>query len=272
MNRRLTLGTVLVWLYATVNLLPMLWMFMSSLKTNREIATSPLGLPTTFDFSVFAQAWEMGGLGTYAVNSAIVTFTSTAITLTVSSMAGFALSKLNFRGHGVVLGIFTLGLLLPIQAYFIAQNELFELVYLKDTRWALIVPYTAMGIPLAVWLLKSYMDSLPKEIFESARVDGASDLAVYRLLMVPIIRPALVTVGIFSVLSAWNEFLLALLYVQDDALKTIPTGLLAFSSKYVTDYQMLFAALSTVTLPMIVLYIVFNRQIVTGLTQGSIKG
>ena len=116
------------------------------------------------------------------------------------------------------------------------------------------------------------MDSLPKEIFESARVDGASDLAVYRLLMVPIIRPALVTVGIFSVLSAWNEFLLALLYVQDDALKTIPTGLLAFSSKYVTDYQMLFAALSTVTLPMIVLYIVFNRQIVTGLTQGSIKG
>lgn len=272
MNRRLTFGIVLVWLYATVNLLPMLWMFMSSLKTNGEIATSPLGLPTSFDFSVFAQAWEMGGLGTYAVNSAIVTFTSTAITLAVSSMAGFALSKLNFRGHGVVLGIFTLGLLLPIQAYFIAQNELFELVYLKDTRWALIVPYTAMGIPLAVWLLKSYIDSLPKEIFESARVDGASDLAVYRLLMVPIIRPALVTVGIFSVLSAWNEFLLALLYVQDDALKTIPTGLLAFSSKYVTDYQMLFAALSTVTLPMIVLYIVFNRQIVTGLTQGSIKG
>ncbi|MEN9710088.1 MAG: hypothetical protein RL441_80 [Actinomycetota bacterium] len=272
MKQRLTFVTVIVWVYATISLLPMLWMFMSSLKTNAEISKSALALPASFDFSVFAEAWEMGGLGTYAINSAIVTFASTALTLLVSSMAAFALSKLEFPGKSAVLGIFTLGLLLPIQAYFIAQNELFELVALKDSRWALIVPYTAMGIPLALWLLKSYIDSLPKELFESARVDGASDLAVYRLLMVPIIRPALVTVGIFSVLSAWNEFLLALLYIQDDSLKTIPTGLLAFSSKYVTDYQMLFAALTMVTLPMIVLYVVFNRQIVTGLTQGSIKG
>ncbi len=245
---------------------------MSAFKSNGEIAAHPLGLPTQFDFSVFSDAWEAGGLGRYAINSAIVTAASTSLVLVVASMAGFALSKLEFRGSGLVMGIFTLGLLLPIQSYFIAQNQIFEVFNLKDTRMALIVPYTAMGIPLAVWLFKSYIDSMPRELFEAARVDGTTDLEIYRYLMVPIIRPALVTVGIFTALGAWNEFLLALLYVQDDSLKTIPTGLLAFSSKYVTDYRMLFAALTMVTVPMIAIYVAFNRQIVSGLTQGSVKG
>ena len=120
--------------------------------------------------------------------------------------------------------------------------------------------------------MKSYRDSLPRELFEAARIDGASDLRIYRSLIVPIIRPAMVTVAIFSALSAWNEFLLALLYVQNDSLKTIPTGLLAFSDRYSTDYQLLFAALTIITIPMIAIYVAFNRQIVKGLTDGSVKG
>jgi raffinose/stachyose/melibiose transport system permease protein len=116
-----------------------------------------------------------------------------------------------------------------------------------------------------------YLDALPEELFDAARIDGAGDWRMFRSIAVPLLRPGLATVAIFSALSAWNEFLLALLYIQDDDLKTIPTGLLAFSSRYVTDYSLLFSALSIVTLPMIVIYIVFNRHIVEGITAGSVK-
>ncbi|MEI6361658.1 MAG: carbohydrate ABC transporter permease [Actinomycetes bacterium] len=268
--RLVTHGAVAV--YAILCLLPLLWMAMSAFKDNGSISLSPLSLPTTLDFSVFRDAWAIGGIGQYAINSIIVTAVSTTLVLLVSSMAGFALSRLVFPGSRFILIGMVVGLLLPIQAYFIAQNQLFELVHLKDTRLALIVPYTAIGIPLAIWLIKTYVDTMPKELFEAARIDGASDLTVYRLIMVPLMRPALVTVGIFTALAAWNEFLLALLYVQDESLKTIPTGLLAFSSRYATDYRMLFAALTMVTLPLIIIYVVFNKRIVEGLTQGSVKG
>ena len=261
-----------VGVYAMMSLLPLIWMFYSAFKTNAQIAQDPLTLPTHLDFSVFKQAWAIGGLGRYAINSTIVTGATTFIVLLTSSMAGFAISRLRFKGSKTIIVMFTLGLLLPIQSYFIMQNQEFEWLHMKDTRWALILPYTAMGIPLAIWLIKTYIDSLPKELFEAARIDGSSDLQTFRFLMLPIIRPALVTVGIFTALGAWNEFLLALLYIQDETLKTIPTGLLSFSSKYATDYRMLFAALTMVTVPMITLYVAFNKQIVAGLTQGAVKG
>ena len=128
-----------------------------------------------------------------------------------------------------------------------------------------------MGLPLATYLLKVFLDAMPEELFEAARIDGAGDFRIFRMIAMPLLRPGLATVAVFSALSCWNEFLLALLYIQDDELKTIPTGLLAFSSRYVTDYSLLFSALSIVTIPMIVIYIVFNSQITEGITAGSIK-
>jgi raffinose/stachyose/melibiose transport system permease protein len=189
----------------------------------------------------------------------------------IGSAAAYAFSRYRFRGRRLAMGLFALGLLLPLQSYFIAQSRLFTDLALTDTRWALIIPYTAMGLPLAVYLLKVYLDALPEELFEAARIDGAGDGRIFWRLAVPLLRPGLATVAIFSALAAWNEFLLALLYIQDDELKTIPTGLLAFSSRYQTDYSLLFSALSIVTIPMIVIYVVFNRQIVDGITTGSVK-
>jgi raffinose/stachyose/melibiose transport system permease protein len=119
--------------------------------------------------------------------------------------------------------------------------------------------------------LKAYLDSLPKELFEAARVDGSSDFGMYRSIAIPLLKPGIATVAIFTALGSWNEFLLANIYVQNDDYKTIPAGLLAFSTKYVTDYQLLFAALTVVTLPMIIVYIAFNKQVVAGLTEGSLK-
>jgi len=258
-------------LLALVFFFPMIWMVLSSFKTNQAIFQTPFALPTSIDLSRWAEAWEVGNIGQYAVNSAITTGASVLGILLMGAGAAFALSRYRFRGRGAFMALFALGLLLPLQSYFIAQSTLFTTLDITDTRLALIIPYTAMGLPLAVYLLKVYLDALPEELFEAARIDGAGDWRVFRDLALPLLRPGLATVAIFSALSAWNEFLLALLYIQDDALKTIPTGLLAFSTRYVTDYSLLFAALSIVTLPMIVIYVVFNRQIVEGVTAGSVK-
>ena len=256
---------------ALVYAFPLLWMAWSSFKTNREIFSSPLALPTSVDFGKWVEAWQVGNLGRYALNSAIVTSAAVLAILLVAALAAYAFSRFQFKGRGALLGLFAFGLLMPLQSYFIAQNSLFELLDLKDTRLALIIPYAAMGLPLAVYLLKVYLDTLPRELFEAARVDGCGDARMFTVLVLPLLRPGLATVAIFSALNAWNEFLLALLYVTNDALKTIPTGLLAFSSRYVTDYQLLFAALTIVTLPMVAVYVIFHRQIVAGVTEGSLK-
>ena len=258
-------------LLALVFFFPMIWMVLSNFKTNRAIFRAPFDLPTSIDFGKWAKAWEVGQIGQYALNSAIVTAVSVALILGLGAAAAFAFSRYRFRGRSALLSLFALGLLLPLQSYFIAQSRLFTDFAITDTRQALIIPYTAMGLPLAIYLLKVYMDALPEELWDAARIDGAGDLRVFRSLALPLLRPGLATVAIFSALSSWNEFLLALLYIQDDSLKTIPTGLLAFSTRYVTDYSLLFSALSIVTLPMIAVYVAFNRHIVEGITAGSVK-
>ncbi|MGV8876989.1 MAG: carbohydrate ABC transporter permease [Rhodoglobus sp.] len=263
-----TLSLVVI---AVLFFFPMLWMVFSSFKSNSAIFATPFALPTTVDFGRWGEAWEVGHIGQYAMNSAIVTGASVFAILLLGAGAAFAFSRYRFRGRNLLMGLLALGLLLPLQSYFIAQSTMFTQLAITDTRWALIIPYTAMGLPLAVYLLKVYLDALPDELFEAARIDGAGDLRVFAAIALPLLRPGLATVAIFSALSSWNEFLLALLYIQDDSLKTIPTGLLAFSSRYVTDYGLLFSALSIVTLPMIVIYIVFNKQIVEGITAGSVK-
>jgi len=250
---------------------PMIWMVMSSFKTNADIFSKPFAPPTSIDFGRWVEAWDVGNLGAYAVNSAIVTAVSVAAILVFGAGAAYALSRFRFPGRGLVLSLFALGLILPLQSYFIAQSSIFTQIGITDTRIALILPYAAMGMSLAVYLLKVYLDALPEELFEAARIDGASDRQLFSALAMPLLRPGLATVAIFSALAAWNEFLLALLYIQDDSLKTIPTGLLAFSTRYVTDYSLLFSALSIVTIPMIIIYVVFNRQIVEGITAGSVK-
>lgn len=256
---------------AIVYAFPLVWMAISGLKTNQQIFTDPFALPETWDFSIWLEAWQVGNLGRYAMNSAIITGATLVVVLICASLAAFAFATYSFPGKGIIMGVLSLGLLLPLQSYFIAQSAMFNALYITNTRFALIIPYVAMGLPLATYLLTVYLKALPVELFEAARIEGASDFQLFGLIAMPLLRPGIATVAIFTALNAWNEFLLALLYIQDDALKTIPTGLLAFSSRYVTDYGLLFAALTIVTVPMIAIYVAFNKQIVAGITAGSLK-
>lgn len=271
----LTAGRVVIFalmvVLGAVFFLPLVWMIASSFKTNAQIFSHPFALPTQLDPQRWVQAWNDGNLGQYVTNSVIVSGVSVTAVLVMGSAAAFAFARMAFRGRQVLMALLSLGLLLPVQSYFIAQSKVFNDLALTDTRWALIIPYTAMGLPLAVYLLTVFLAELPKEIFEAALLDGAGEVRMLVSLTLPLLRPGLAAVGVFTLLSTWNEFLLALLYISDDSLKTIPTGLLAFSSKYVTDYSMLFGALSIITLPLVVIYVVFNRQINASVAAGSLK-
>lgn len=252
-------------------LLPLIWMVLSSFKTQSQIFDSPFTLPTSIDLGNWARAWEQGNLGTYALNSIIVTTVAVTAILLLGAAAAFALSRLRFRGRGLLLGLFALGLLLPVQSFFVAQFSILDKLALTDTRWALIIPYAGLGLSLAVFLLKAYIDSLPAELFEAARMDGCGDLRAFVSVVLPLLRPGLATVATFSVLAAWNEFLLATVYIQSDDLKTIPVGLVAFTGRYTTDYPLLFSALSIVTIPMIAIYVIFHRQVIQGVTEGTTR-
>lgn len=250
---------------------PMIWLVLSSFRQNREIFSSPFALPSRIDLNNWVEAWQIGHMSTYALNSIIVTSATIICILLFASLAAFAFSKLPFKGSATLMLLFVFGLFMPLQSFFIAQSYIFEQIGLKDSYLGLIVPYVGMGLPLAVFLLKAYLDSVPKELLEAARIDGCGDWLLYRRIVFPLLIPSMATVGIFSALNTWNELLLAMLYIQNDALKTIPVGLLAFSSRYMTDYKLLFSALALVTIPMIVLYMFFHRYIVAGLTEGALK-
>lgn len=266
------LVTISLTVMAIVYAFPLVWMGVSGLKTNQQIFTDPFALPKTWDFSIWWRAWEVGNLGRYALNSAIVTGATLVAVSLCASLAAFVFATYTLKRKGIVMGLLSLGLLLPLQSYFIARSSMFNALYITNTRFALIIPHVAMGLPLATYLLTVYLRALPVELFEAARIEGASDIALFRLIAVTLLRPGIATVAIFTALNAWNEFLLALLYIQDDALKTIPAGLLAFSSGYVTDYGLLFLALTIVTVPMVAIYVAFNRQIVAGITAGITAG
>jgi raffinose/stachyose/melibiose transport system permease protein len=252
-------------------LAPLIWMVLSSFKTQNQIFDSPFTLPTSIDLGNWARAWDEGNLGQYAINSVIVTTVTVFAILLFGAMAAFAFSRLKFRTRGLLLVTLALGLLLPVQSYFVAQSTILDKLSLTDTRWALIIPYIGLGISLSVYLLKAYLDSLPAELFECARMDGCGDIRMFFAIVLPLLRPGLATVGIFSVLAAWNEFLLATLYIQSDDLKTIPVGLVAFTGRYTTDYPLLFSALSIVTIPMIAVYVIFHRQVINGITEGTTR-
>ncbi|MBP3962554.1 carbohydrate ABC transporter permease [Paenibacillus lignilyticus] len=258
-------------LFSLIYFYPMIWMLLSSFRDNKEIFNKPFSLPDTFNFDNWVEAWKIGGMSTYVLNSVIVTSVTVACILLFASLASFSFSKLRFKGSKTMLTLFVFGLFMPMQSFFIAQNYLFEHLHIKNTYYALILPYVGMGLPLAIFLLKAYLDSIPKEMMEAARIDGCTDLRMFGSVIMPLLIPSLATVAIFSSLNSWNELLLALLYVQSDSLKTIPVGLLAFSSKHVTDYKLLFSALTIITIPMIMIYVFFHKHIVSGLTEGSIK-
>jgi raffinose/stachyose/melibiose transport system permease protein len=250
---------------------PLIWMALNGFKSNAELFGDPWGLPTTWRWENFVKAWNLGVVR-YLVNSVIVTVTSTVTTVLVSSMAAYALTRLRIPFAGPITLVLLGGMMLAPAVALIPLFRLIQAIGLFDTYWALIVLYTAFRISFTVFLIRAYMVTLSREMEDAAIVDGANRWQIFWLVIIPLSRPIIVSAALLQALFAWNEFVFALVFINDTSLKTLPVGLLAMQGRVLSDWPVLFAALTMAAIPMIVVFLLGQRQFIRGLAEGYGKG
>jgi ABC-type glycerol-3-phosphate transport system permease component len=252
-------------------LLPLAFMAVTAFRTETNWDADKLGLPTTYSFGAFERAWSDAEIGTYFRNSLIVTLGTVVLSVACATLAGYSFSKLRWRGRGSVY-FFVLAwiaippLLLIVPVYVEIVN-----LGLLDTYWSVIFLYTALNMPFNVYLMAAFFRSLPDELLEAARIDGAGTHRTFLQIMVPLARPALATLCIFNFLWAWNEFLYALLLLTSDNVKTLTVGVLQLQGRFTTDYPALMAGLLITSLPVVGVYLLFQRHLVRAIVAGAVK-
>ena len=251
---------------------PLLWVLSGSLKTKQDLMTNVWGLPTSLNFGNYADAWRIAGMGDRFVNSALITATALAILVAVATPCAYAVARLRFPGRAVVLAVIVAALLVPPQVMAIPLFMVARDLGLINSRFGIAVIYAATAMPLSVFILRSFFLSLPSDLEDAARVDGASWPVILLRIMLPLARPGVALILIFGFIEIWNDFFLAFLLLRQPAVQTIPLGLVAFFQQYDSLWHLYFAALMITTLPVIAVFVVMQRQFIAGLTAGAVKG
>ena len=260
--------------YTAIALFPVALVLLNSLKNRRGIFTEPLGLPGegTFSLEGYATVLSEGDFGLYFANSLIVTVTSLALILLLGAMAAHALAEYRFQLNGLVMVYMILGIMVPIRLGTVAILELMVDLSLVNTLAALILVYTASGLPVAVFILTEFMRTLSRDIKDCARVDGLSEYRIFWEVVLPLVRPALATVAVFSMIPIWNDLWFPLILASGDGTKTVTLGVQQFVGQYTVNWSAVLAALSLAILPVLGLYTLFSGQLIAGITSGSVKG
>lgn len=256
---------------AVIMIYPLFVMVASSFKTNAEIFSSPLSLPTHFSTANLEKVWTGTNFLRYLANSVGITAASVALILLFSTLAGYAIARYRFRFSSLVLMFFLSGMTVPLKLAIIPLFIQLDTLGLVDSYLGLVLVYVAMGIPSAVFIMTGFLRTLPRELEESARMDGASELRIMWSIMLPLARPALVIVAIQNAVPIWNDFFFPLVLITSDNLKTLPQGLTVFVGEFTTDWGVLFTGLTLAALPITLLYIVLSKQFISGITQGAVK-
>lgn len=253
-------------------LYPLFLMVVTSLKTNPEVISNPMGWPSKLNWSGYKQVLSLGSFLGYYRNSIFVTTISLVVILVVSTMAAYPLARMKFRFNKSIYVFFLFGIMLPIRLAVIDLFMVLNSLNLFDSLWGLILIYSAMGIPFSVFIITGFMQDLPREIEEAARVDGASDLRILIQIFLPLIRPSVATALIYNFIPIWNDFYFPLIFIRNEALKTVPLGTTIFFGQYSTNYPTAFAALNMAIIPPMLFFLVMSKHFIKGLTAGAVKG
>lgn len=262
---------VFLLLYFIAIAYPLFWMVINSFKNTADIFNDSWGLPKEWLFSNYATAWEQG-VSSYFVNSVIITVGTCLLTVLISALCAFGLTRFQIKGGKFLLLFVSAGLMFSPQSSLIPLYELIQQMGIFDTHWALILTFTAYRIPLTVLLIRSFFLSIPKELEESAYLDGATSLDVFGRIFLPMSKPILFTGVILTAYYAWNEFLFSLIFIQTEEVKPITSGLLVFKDALNTNWGVLMAGLVISALPLIVVFMLMQKYFVRGLAEGSVKG
>lgn len=265
-------ANVLCWILSITCIVPVIWMIYSSLKTDKEFALDILSLPKAPQWENYVKAFIAGNMGTFAVNSLFNGIITTVLTLLLAFTIGYCLSRFRFRGRNAVYLLFMAGMLIPIYALLLPVFIEFKSMHLINKAYTLLMPYIAFAMPMAVFLVESYVHGIPVELEEASYIDGCSHVHSMFAIIMPVCKPVLATSAILTFLNTWNEFPLALVLISNNKYKTVPIGLTYFRGAYATSYVLLFAALTIASVPVIVTYLCFYNQIMKGMVAGAVKG
>ena len=270
----LTTSQIMLLFWSIVVIFPFLWMIGTSFKTDMEIMTDPFGLPKALQWDNFSRAWTTAHIGTYVGNTLIVLAMSLTGTLLVSAMAAYVLSRFEFPGNRALFLLFTAGLMFPMFLGLVPLYFLMDDLHLRNTYVGLALVYIAYSLPFTIFFLMGFFKTLPGEVAEAAIIDGAGQFQTFFHIMLPMAKPGLIAMGIFNFLGQWNQFLLPLVLMQSESRYVLSQGLnfMAIQQGYDNDYSALFAAMTITMVPSLIIYILFQRRLESGLTAGALKG
>lgn len=273
----MTLKKTAVWallalLFATQTY-PLLWLLIYSFKTNNEIMSGAFfSLPKAMQWSNYENAFVTGHFLRYLMNSVLVTSVTLLAALALGTMLSYAISRFEWKGAKWVLLLFIVGIMIPMQATLLPLVVLFRKIHVLDTYFAMILPYVAFSLPLAVFILSGFFKALPRELEESATIDGASIYMTFRSVILPVTVPPIMTVTIVTFITIWNEYIMASTFISSIQLKTLPFGVYSFVGKYTTNYGVIGAYLVMAVIPVVLVYFLLAEKITKGMVAGAVKG
>lgn len=260
-------------LYTLIALFPVFVILINSFKTRKAIFREPLALPDAETFSLigYQTVMKQGDFFGYFQNSMIVTVASLFFILLFGAMAAHALAEYRFKGNTLMGLYLALGIMIPIRIGTVAILEMMVATGLVNTLWALILVYTAQGLPLAVFILSEFMRQVSDDLKNAGRIDGLSEYTIFFRLVLPLVRPAMATVAVFNMIPIWNDLWFPLILAPAEETKTLTLGSQVFIGQFVTDWNAVLSALSMAILPVLILYVIFSRQLIRGITSGAVK-
>lgn len=259
--------------YSVIALFPVLVIVINSFKSRKAIFRSPLSFPDTETFNLvgYETVIKQGDFLLYFQNSLIVTVVSLTLVLLFGAMAAFALTEYRFRGNTLMGLYLALGIMIPIRLGTVSILQIMVASGLVNTLTALILVYTAQGLPLAVFILAEFMRGISDDLKNAGRIDGLSEYRIFARLVLPLVRPAMATVGVFTMIPIWNDLWFPLILAPAEGTKTVTLGAQVFIGQFVTDWNAVLSSLSLAILPVLVLYLIFSRQLIRGITAGAVK-
>lgn len=253
-------------------IMPLVWMMSSALKTQATVFTDMSLLPANPQFMNFAEAWTKGKFGVYFFNSVFYTVVCVFGVLAISSLAAYAFARLEFPGKNIIYYMFLATIMIPVPGAIVALYVLIQKLGLVDTRLGYILPQINGGLALGLFILRPFFEKIPKDLEDAARIDGCGRFGIYWHVALPLAKPALAVVSLFTSLAVWNEFILAQLVLQNQKLMPLQLGLVKFWGGTITEYPLLMAGMSISVIPIIIAYIFLQRHIIAGATAGALKG
>ena len=259
--------------YSALAVGPILLVVMNSFKSRNAIFGAPLAPPSAETFSLvgYMKVFHASLIGVYFMNSLIVTLVSMALVLLFGAMAAWALTEYRFRGMTALAIFLSIGIMVPIRLGSVAILKMMREAGLNDTLTALILVYVAQGLPMSIFILSEFVQQIPKDLRDAARCDGVPETRIFFEVIAPLLRPAIATVAVFTIVPIWNDLWFPLILTSSDSTHTITLGVQQFLGQYITDWNSVLAALSMAILPVVAIYIAFSRQLISGLTSGAVK-